>query len=165
MGADLDTLCTRVYCRGDDLLPKRRKKARRWTTYAEIVTLAAAQVLMGLPPDRRFLRAARTRSAIEWLFGVFCSKGPGARDDLLLLDSTPVKCGRSLETVGCQRRPNISVAMAIPAVIPAGSGDVDCIWPVSLTALLDSSSSLPQIAGVPRQASLPCAFHCSWRRL
>jgi hypothetical protein len=59
MGADLDTLCTRMYCRGDDLLPERRKNARRWTTYAEIVTPAVAQVLMGLPSGRRFLRATR----------------------------------------------------------------------------------------------------------
>ena len=79
-----------------------------------------AQVLLGIPSDRRFLRAARRqighlfpqlpaqhayhkrrarlREAIEWLFGIFCSKSPGAEDDLLLLDSTPVECGRSVET-------------------------------------------------------------------
>ena len=76
---------------------------------------------MGIPSDRRFLRAARRQighlfpvlpaqdayhkrrsrlsEAIEWLFGVFCSKSPGADDNLLLLDSTPVECGRSVETV------------------------------------------------------------------
>lgn len=121
MHADLDTLCTVVYCTSDDLLPERRKNARRQTTDAEIVTLAVAQVLMGLPSDRRFLRAAKRQlghlfpclpaqhayhkrrarlvEAIEWLFGIFCAKSPGAQDDLLLLDSTPVECARSVETV------------------------------------------------------------------
>jgi hypothetical protein len=120
MHADLDTLCTLVYCTADDLLPERKRNTRRRTTDAEIVTLAVAQVLMGIPSDRRFLRAARRQighlfpelpaqdayhkrrvrlsAAIEWLFGVFCSKSPGADDDLLLLDSTPVECGRSVET-------------------------------------------------------------------
>jgi hypothetical protein len=121
MHADLDTLCTVVYCTADDLLPEPKKNAKRQTTDAEIVTLAVAQVLMGLPSDRRFLRAAKRQlgdlfpylpaqhayhkrrarlvEVIEWLFGVFCSKSPGAEDDLLLLDSTPVECGRSVETV------------------------------------------------------------------
>lgn len=59
MHADLDTLCTVVYCTADDLLPEKRRNARRRTTDAEIVTLSVAQVLMGIPLDRRFLRAAR----------------------------------------------------------------------------------------------------------
>jgi hypothetical protein len=29
---------------------------------------------------------------------VFAERSPGYRDDLVLLDSTPVECGRSLET-------------------------------------------------------------------
>jgi Transposase DDE domain len=84
------------------------------------VTLCVAQVLMGIPSDRRFLRAARRQlghlfpylpsqdalhkrrarltETIEWLIGVFAAQSPGAADDLLLLDSTPVECGRSLET-------------------------------------------------------------------
>jgi hypothetical protein len=87
---------------------------------AEIVTLCVAQVLMGIPSDRRFLRAAgrqlghlfpylpgqdalhkrraRLAETIEWLIGVFASQSPGSSDDLVLLDSTPVECGRSLET-------------------------------------------------------------------
>jgi hypothetical protein len=35
---------------------------------------------------------------IEWLIGVFAAQSPGSSDDLLLLDSTPVECGRSIET-------------------------------------------------------------------
>jgi hypothetical protein len=120
MDADLDLLCISVYCTADDLLPEPRRNARRRLTDAEVVTLCVAQVLMGIPSDRRFLRAARRQlghlfpylpcqdglhkrrarlaETIEWLIGVFASQSPGASDDLLLLDSTPVECGRSVET-------------------------------------------------------------------
>jgi Transposase DDE domain len=120
MHADLDLLCISVYCTADDLLPERPGNARRRLTDAEVVTLCVAQVLMGIPSDRRFLRAARRQlghlfpqlpsqdafhkrrarlaATIEWLIGVFASQSPGASDDLLLLDSTPVECGRSAET-------------------------------------------------------------------
>ena len=61
MHADLDLLCisVSVYCTADDLLPVPRRNARRRLSDAEIVTLCVAQVLMGIPSDRRFLRAAR----------------------------------------------------------------------------------------------------------
>jgi hypothetical protein len=120
MDADLDLLLISVYCTADDLLPDRPRNARRRLSDAEVVTLCVAQVLMGIPSDRRFLRAARRQlghlfpclpsqdalhkrrarlaEALEWLLGVFSSQCPGASDDLLLLDSTPVECGRSLET-------------------------------------------------------------------
>ena len=121
MDADLDLLCISVYCTADDLLPERPGNARRRLSDAEVVTLCVAQVLMGIPSDRRFLRAARRQLAhlfpylpsqdalhkrrarltetIEWLIGVFAKQSPGARDELVLLDSTPVECGRSLDTV------------------------------------------------------------------
>lgn len=120
MHADLDLLCISVYCTADDLLPGPSNNARRELTDAEIVTLAVAQTAMGIPSDRRFLRAARRqlghlfptlpsqsgfhkrrvrlREAIEWLTGVFASQSPGSRDNVLLLDSTPLECGRSIET-------------------------------------------------------------------
>lgn len=120
MHADLDLLLISVYCTADDLLPERRRNARRKLSDAEIVTLCVAQVLMGIPSDRRFLRAARRQlghlfpqlpsqdalhkrrarlgETIEWLIGVFAAQSPGSSDDLLLLDSTPVECGRSVET-------------------------------------------------------------------
>lgn len=120
MRADLDLLCISVYCTADDLLPARAGNGRRMLNDAEIVTLCVAQVLMGIPSDRRFLRAARRQlghlfpvlpsqdalqkrrqrltDTIEWLIGVFAAASPGFDDDLILLDSTPVECGRSLET-------------------------------------------------------------------
>ena len=121
MHADLDTLCLVVYCTADDLLPESPTNARRKLSDAEIVTLCVAQVLMGIPSDRRFLAVAKKRlshlfpklpgqsalhkrrralaDTIEWLIGVFASQSPGFADELLLLDSTAVECGRSLETV------------------------------------------------------------------
>jgi len=121
MDADLDTLCTVIYCTADDLLPSPRRNARRRITDAELVTLCVAQAIMGIPSDRRFLAAARRQlghlfpvlpsqsgyhkrrrrlsGAIEWLMGVFAAQSPGSRDDLLLVDSTPVPCAQSRETV------------------------------------------------------------------
>jgi DDE family transposase len=121
MDADLDTLCTVVYCTADDLLPERRENARRMVTDAEVVTLCVAQAIMGIPSDRRFLKVARKRlhhlfpaipsqpayfkrrrrlaDQLEWLMGMFASQSPGFKDDLLLIDSTPVECARSRETV------------------------------------------------------------------
>jgi Transposase DDE domain len=48
--------------------------------------------------DALHKRRARLAETIEWLVGVFASRSPGFEDSLLLLDSTPVECGRSLET-------------------------------------------------------------------
>src|SRR3954468_288997 len=120
MHADLDLLCISVYCTADDLLPERPRNARRRLSDAEIVTLCVAQVLMGITSDRRFLRAARrqlghlfpqlpTQSAlhkrraalaatIEWLAGIHAAASPAAHDPVVLLDSTPVECGRSVDT-------------------------------------------------------------------
>ena len=121
MDADLDTLCTVVYCTADDLLPEKAGNARRRVTDAEVVTLCVAQAIMGIPSDRRFLAVASKRLAhlfpalpaqpgyfkrrrrlagtIEWLLGIFASQSPGFQDDLLLIDSTPIECARSRETV------------------------------------------------------------------
>lgn len=120
MDADLDLLLTTVFVTADDLLPERAENARRRVTDAEVVTLCVAQSIMGIPSDRRFLAVAAKRlghlfpqlpkqpgfhkrrrrlaDTIEWLTGVFASQSPGFQDDLLLVDSTPVECGRSVET-------------------------------------------------------------------
>jgi transposase len=119
--ADLDSLLIAVYCTADDLLPDRPGNARRRITDAEVVTLCVAQAILGIPSDRRFLafagkylrhlfpalpqqpgyfkRRRRLSDTLEWLMGVFASQSPGAEDDLLLIDSTPIECARSRETV------------------------------------------------------------------
>ena len=120
MLADLDLLLIAVFCTADDLLPRGGKNARRMLTDAEVVTLCVAQAMMGISSDARFLRVARKQLAhlfpvlpnrpgylkrrqrlsetIEWLTGVFASESPGYSDDLVLVDSTPVECARSVET-------------------------------------------------------------------
>lgn len=121
MDADLDLLLTTVFVTADDLLPDRPGNARRRVTDAEVVTLAIAQAILGIPSDRRFLafagkylthlfpqlpgqsgyfkRRRRLADTLEWLMGIFASQSPGFEDDLLLIDSTPVECARSKETV------------------------------------------------------------------
>jgi hypothetical protein len=121
MLADLDLLLTAVFCTADDLLPEKPKNARRRLTDAEVVTLCVAQSIMGIGSDERFARVAAKRlrhlfpgltkrsgfhkrrdrlaETIEWLIGVFAAESPGYHDDLLLVDSTPVECARSRETV------------------------------------------------------------------
>ncbi len=98
MDADLDTLCTVVYCTADDLLPEARANARRRISDAELATLCVAQAIMGIPSDRRFLATAAKRlihlfpvlptqsaywrrrrrlaDAIEWLMAHFAKQSP-----------------------------------------------------------------------------------------
>jgi hypothetical protein len=121
MDADLDLLLTTVFVTADDLLPERQNNAARSVTDAEVVTLCVAQAIMGIPSDRRFLAVAAKRlghlfprlpqqpgyfkrrrrlaDTLEWPMGIFASQSPGFDDDLLLIDSTPVECARSRETV------------------------------------------------------------------
>lgn len=121
MDADLELLLISVFCTADDLLPERPRNARRRLTDAEVVTLCVAQVIVDQPSDRRFLRAARrqldglfpylpTQSALhkrraalrdtfDWLVSVFAARSPGGTDPVVLLDSTPVEAGRSVDTV------------------------------------------------------------------
>lgn len=122
MHADLDALLTALYVLIDDFLPGRRGPGRPpQISDAELIALAVAQVLLGLPNDRQFLALAGYRlghlfpylpkqpgynkrlrklapeigRAINYL--VFIS--PSFCDGLRLLDSTPVPCGQSRETV------------------------------------------------------------------
>jgi hypothetical protein len=46
-----------------------------------------------------FKRRRRLADQLEWLMAMFASQSPGYTDDLLLIDSTPVECARSRETV------------------------------------------------------------------
>lgn len=120
MLADLDLLLTAVFATADDLLPDRARNARRSVTDAEVVTLAVAQAMMNVSSDREFLALARWRlghlipklpgqpgywkrrqrltETIDWLTAMFAHDSPGFRDSMVLIDSTPVECGRSVET-------------------------------------------------------------------
>jgi len=120
MLADLDLLLTAVFAAADDLLPERRENARRSVTDAEVVTLAVAQAIMDVPSDREFLavaarrlgqlfpklplqpgywkRRARCSEQIDWLIAMFAQDSPGYHDTMVLIDSTPVECGRSVDT-------------------------------------------------------------------
>jgi len=121
MLADLDLLLIAVFCAADDLLPRKPGNAKRIVTDAEVVTLCVAQSMMGIPSDARFIAAARKRlghlfptlpdregfykrreglsDTIEALIAEFAAHSPGFCDDVLLVDSTPVECARSRETV------------------------------------------------------------------
>ena len=120
MDADLDLLLIAVFCTADDLLPVRAANARRMVTDAEVVTLAVAQQLLGIRSDEQFAattpirlrhlfprlpkrpgyvkRRQRLSDIIEQLIAEFAQHTTGGEDDLLLVDSTPVECGRSVET-------------------------------------------------------------------
>jgi Transposase DDE domain len=119
--ANLDLLLLIVYCIADDFLPKPSGNARRRVSDAEIVTLCVAQAIMGIPSDPRFIQVAdkrlrhlfpvlptrdalhkrrlRLSGKIEALIAEFARRSPGFMDDVLLVDSTPVECARSRETV------------------------------------------------------------------
>jgi hypothetical protein len=109
-----------VFCTADELLPDRPGNARRMVTDAEVVTLAVAQQLLGIRSDERFApvapirlghlfprlpkrpgfvkRRQRLADIIEALITEFAHYTAGGNDDLLIIDSTPVECGRSVET-------------------------------------------------------------------
>ena len=121
MHANLDALLTATYVLIDDFLPPRRGPGRPpKITDAELITLALAQVLMGLPNDRQFLalaayrlshlfpylpkqpgyskRLRRLTPEIERTINYLAFSSPGWCDRLRLLDSTPVPCAASRET-------------------------------------------------------------------
>ena len=120
--ADLDTLLTALYVLADDLLPRRPRARRRpRITDAELVCLAVAQMLLDIPSERRFVRFAMTRLGhlfpylpkqpgynkrmralapqIVRLLNAIVFSSPSFHDKIRLLDSTPVPCGASRETV------------------------------------------------------------------
>lgn len=128
MDADLDTLATALYVRIDDTLadhPELRPWRPRVgiapkLSDAELLTLAVLQVLMGFEHEARWLRHARAhlrawfpylpgqagynkrlrRSAtqLQALIRVLGADTDLWADDVWLIDSTPVECGRSRPT-------------------------------------------------------------------
>lgn len=123
MHADLDALLTATYVLIDDFLPERPRGPGRLPqiTDAEVMTLLIAQALLQIPDDRRFLATARRRLShlfpylprqsgyskrvraltpqIERAINYLAYISPSFCDGLRLLDSTPVPCAASRETV------------------------------------------------------------------
>jgi hypothetical protein len=120
--ADLDDLLTALYVFADEFLPRRPRARRRpRITDAELVCLAVAQILLDVPSERRFLRFARVRLShlfpylplqpgynkrmralapqIVRVLNAIAFSSPSWCDTIRLLDSTPVPCGASRETV------------------------------------------------------------------
>lgn len=129
MDTDLDTLATALYVSVDDLLKARpelsplrpRVGMKPLVSDAELVTLAVLSVILGYEDEARWVR--HVRSAWRHLFPTVPHQ-PGynkrmrqlapvmvaviehlaadtsvATDDVLVVDSTPVECARSRETV------------------------------------------------------------------
>jgi hypothetical protein len=120
--AALDALVTALYVQIDDFLEPRRGPGRPpKLTDSELIALAVAQVLLGMPNDRQFLALARWRLGhlfpqlidqsgynrrlralapqIGRCISYLAFVSPSFCDGLRLLDSTPVPCGQSRETV------------------------------------------------------------------
>jgi hypothetical protein len=126
--ADLDTLATALYVTTDDLLaahPERvpvrpRVGIAPKISDAELLTLAVMQALLGYTSEARFLRYARKNllgmfpqlpqqpgynkrlrklaDTMTWLISALGQQTSIADDDVWVIDSTPVECGRSRET-------------------------------------------------------------------
>jgi hypothetical protein len=120
---DLDALLTALYVEIDDhVVPARRGRGRRpQLSDAELLTLAVAQVLLGIDNEHRWIRIAycrlghlfrylpnqpgyhkRLKAAAPLLAQAIthlARVSPSWCDDLRLVDATPVPCGASRETV------------------------------------------------------------------
>jgi hypothetical protein len=120
--ADLDTLVIALYVMVDDLVGPRMGPGRRpRLSDAELVCLAVAQVLLGFDSERHWLRFAgqrlghlfpylptssaynrRLRRAgplVALAIGDLAAHTPSWGDQLRLVDSTPVPCAASRQTV------------------------------------------------------------------
>lgn len=129
MHATLDDLVLALYVRIDDLLrahpeqlpPRPRVGFEPKLSDAELITLAVMAALAGYTSERRWLRHARQHlsgmfpylpqqpgynkrlrklaSTMRWLIGMLGADCSIADDDVWVVDSTPVECARSRETV------------------------------------------------------------------
>jgi len=169
MDADLDLLLTVVFCTVDDLLPVKPANARRRITDAEVVTLCVAQAMLGCRSDEQFIAVASRRlrhlfpdlpdrsafhkrrlrlsDVMERLIAHFARGCPGFYDDMLLVDSTPVECARSRETV--KRGGHSSLANALSNAADYGycASHSRYFWGFRLHALFASD-------GTPRALAL-----------
>ena len=129
MDTDLDTLATALYVTTDDLLaahPERvpvrpRVGIAPKISDAELLTLAVMQALLGYTSETRWLRYARAHllgmfpqlpgqsgynkrlrklaATMSWLVSALGEQTSIVGDDVWVVDSTPVECARSRETV------------------------------------------------------------------
>lgn len=129
MDTDLDTLATALYVTTDDLLrahPERVPVRPKIgivprTSDAEMVTLAVMQALLGFTNETQWLRYARKNllamfptlplqsgynkrlrklaATMTWLVAELGRQTSVAQDQVWVVDSTPVECARSRETV------------------------------------------------------------------
>jgi hypothetical protein len=127
--ADLDTLATALYVTTDDLMrdhpervpPRPRVGIQPKISDAELLTLAVMQALLGFTSEHRWLRHARKHllhlfpylpqqpgynkrlrrlaPTMAWLVSELAAQTSVGTDDVWVVDSTPVECGRSRETV------------------------------------------------------------------
>jgi hypothetical protein len=120
--ADLDTLVTALYVTIDDLFGPRHGPGRKpKLSDAELVCLAVAQVLLGVDSERRWLRFAgqrlghlfpylptpsaynrrlrRAAALVALAIQDLAARAPSWWDELRLVDSTPVPCAASRQTV------------------------------------------------------------------
>jgi Transposase DDE domain len=128
MNPELDTLATRLYVTIDDLLIDHPEWAPERPAVgiapklsdAELVTLAVIQALLGYTSEAQFIRYAHTHlrpwfrylpdrcgynkrlrrsgQLMQHVIAHLARSCPSFTDDLWLVDSTPVECGRSRET-------------------------------------------------------------------
>jgi hypothetical protein len=128
MDTDLDTLATALYVTTDDLLKAHPEQLPERPAVgfvptisdAELVVLAVMQALLGYRSETRWLRRAhkdfhtmfpylpgqsgynkrlrKLAGTIAWLTGQLGQLTSIAGDDVWIVDSTPVECGRSTET-------------------------------------------------------------------
>ena len=128
MNPDLDTLVTALYVTIDDLLVAHRQWAPPRPAVgvapelsdAELVSLAVLQALLGFDSEARFVRYAkahltpwfpyvpqrpgynkrlrRSGELIKHVMACLARACASWHDDVWLVDSTPVECGRSRET-------------------------------------------------------------------
>ncbi len=150
MDADLDTLATALYARTDDLLKSYPEQLPYrpavgidpQITDAEIITLSVMQALLGYTSGARWLRHAKAHlghlfpylpqqpgynkrlrklaGTLNWLIGMLGRDTSVWTDDVWVVDSTPIECGRSRETA---RRSDLAGWAQPAGVGVAGLGD------------------------------------------
>ncbi|MFT3862145.1 IS982 family transposase [Micropruina sp.] len=128
MDTDLDTLAIALYVTADDLLKAHPEQvpARPEVGFverisdAELIVLAVMQAFLGYTSEARWLRYAhrhltgmfpylprqsgydkrlrKLNGTMAWLAAELARHVPVASDDVWVVDSTPVECGRSRET-------------------------------------------------------------------